>query len=134
MSDFVSSYNSTLHRSINMKPRKVNDENQWIAFKNQYLTPLIRKEKKQKRKGKIYPKFKLGDNVRLSKLKTKFPSKYGSNWTNELFTISQISFRDGIPIFRVKDWKNKLIEGMFYSNELNKASPKEDDLYKVDEI
>ena len=61
LNDIVNEYNNTYHRTIKMKPVDVKD-NIYINFK---------KEVNQKD-----PKFKVGDNVRISKYKNIFAKGY----------------------------------------------------------
>ena len=75
LDDTVRKYNNTYHRSIKMKPVDVKD-NPYINFK---------KEVNDKN-----PKFKVGDQVRVSKYKNIFAKGYMSNWSEEIFIISKI--------------------------------------------
>ena len=60
LDDIVNKYNNTVHRTIKMKPIEVTD--------NYYVKdPSIKL-----RSNKKYPKFKVGDNVRISKYKSIF--------------------------------------------------------------
>ena len=72
--NIVDEYNNTYHRSIKMKPVDVKD-NTYISFK---------KEVSDKN-----PKFKVGDQVRISKYKNIFAKGYMPNWSEEIF-ISKI--------------------------------------------
>jgi hypothetical protein len=85
--DFISSYNNSYHRSIKMSPNHVNSKTEWIAFRNNYLIPI--QSKKRTRKSKVYNKYNIGDNVRISRLRSNFPSKYGTNWTFEIVHIKK---------------------------------------------
>ena len=40
--------------------------------------------------NKKNPKFKVGDNVRISKYKNIFAKGYTSNWSDEVFAIKKI--------------------------------------------
>ena len=60
LDDIVNKYNNTVHRTIKMKPIEVTD--------NYYAKdPSIKL-----RSNKKNPKFKVGDNVRISKYKSIF--------------------------------------------------------------
>jgi hypothetical protein len=130
--DFISSYNNSFHRSIGMAPNQVNKKTEWKAFRNNYLLPL--QEKKKKRKTKVYNKYKIGDTVRISRLRSTFPSKYGSNWSFEIFHIKNAYVREGIAVYKLSDWNNEIIKGVFYENEINKVTTKASDFYHVDQI
>ena len=74
LDDIVGEYNNTYHRTIKMKPVDVKD-NTYIDF-----------EKEVNDKD---PKFKVGDNVRISKYKNIFAKGYTPNWSEEVFVISK---------------------------------------------
>ena len=68
---------------------------------------------------KVVAKYKLGDYVRLHKLKGTFAKGYLPNWTEEIFTVSRVMADQSPPIFKVKDHDGNEIEGAFYEQELN---------------
>ena len=72
--DIVSKYNNTVHRTIKMKPIEVTDDS--------YADHNENSNKKD-------PKFKLGDNVRISKYKSIFAEGYTPNWS-EVFVLNKI--------------------------------------------
>ena len=114
--DFITSYNNSLHRSIKMAPNKVTAQTEWLAFKNNYIDPLVSK-KIYHRKRKVDNRYKVGDSVRISKLKSQFHSKYDNNWTYEFFTVLKSFIREGIPVYKVGDWHGERIKGIFYQSE-----------------
>ena len=75
LDDIVRKYNNTYYTSTKMKPVDVKD-NTYIDFK---------KEVNNKD-----PKFKVGDDVRISKYKNIFAKGYIPNWSEEIFIISKI--------------------------------------------
>ena len=75
LDDIVNEYNYTYHRTIKTKPVDVKD-NTYIDFK---------KEVNNKD-----PKFKIGDQVRISKYKNIFAKGYTPNWSGEVFVINNI--------------------------------------------
>ena len=74
LDDIVNEYNNTYHRAIKMKPVDVKD-NTYIDF-----------EKEVNDKN---PKFKVGDDVRISKYENIFPKGYMRNWSED-FIFSKI--------------------------------------------
>ena len=58
-------YNNTVHRTIKMKPIDVTDD-----YYAEYNESFNKKD----------PKFKVGDNVRISKYKNIFAKGYTPNW------------------------------------------------------
>ena len=64
--------------------------------------------------------FGVGDEVRLSKAKHVFAKGYLSNWTEEIFTVTQVL--DTVPVmYKVQDYRNEEIQGSFYGAELQKV-------------
>ena len=70
------------------------------------------------------PKFKVGDNVRISKYKNIFAKGYTPNWSEEVFIINKI--KNTVPwTYTISDLNGEEITGSFYEKELQKASQKE---------
>lgn len=79
-------------------------------------------------------RFKLNDLVRLSHLKHIFRRGYNQQFTGEIFKIAKRFHLQGIPMYKVKDFNQELIEGDFYENDLQKVDKEEDSLWLVEEI
>ena len=60
-------------------------------------------------------KFKVGDNVIISKYKDIFAKRYTPNWSEEVFVISKIN----------SDLSGEEITESFYEKELQKTNQKE---------
>jgi len=124
----VHSYNNTVHKSTGIKPVDVNADNESDVRERLYgedLKPVPQPVKY---------KYRVGDTVRISKLKDKFEKSYLPNWTEELFTVSERIPRRP-PVYRVKDSKGELIDGTFYAQELQLVTkPKDDKLFVVQDI
>ena len=104
----VEKYNNSYHRSIKCKPV----EAQKTANREKVLTNLYGKKTE-----KPLPKFKIGDRVRITKKKTIFDKGFTPNWTDEIFTISEI--KPTVPVtYTIKDEKGELLGGSFYEQEL----------------
>ncbi|MFP3026872.1 MAG: hypothetical protein ACEY3L_11780 [Wolbachia sp.] len=73
--ELVKAYNDTVHRTIGMKPRDVNER---TVLK---LDKVIKTRKN---------KLNVGDRVRISKYKMTFAKGYTPNWTNEIFTVHSV--------------------------------------------
>ena len=81
------------------------------------------------------PKFKIGDFVRLSKVKHVFKKGYEGNWSDEVFQIVRIFKRIPFTVYEVADYsKNEKIKGTFYEHELAKVQIKPDTFWKVEKI
>ena len=104
--DIVKKYNNTYHTSTKMKPLDVKD-NTYIHFK---------KEVNDKD-----PKFKVGDQVRISKYKDIFTKGYMPNWSEEIFVISKI--KNTVPwTYVLNELNGEEIIGTFYENELQNTN------------
>ena len=75
LENIVKKYNNTVHRIIKMKPIDVTSDS---------YAEYIEDSNKNK------PKFKVGDDVRISKYKNIFATGYTENWSEEVFIISNI--------------------------------------------
>ena len=73
LDDIVNKYNNAVHRTIKTKPIDVTGD-----FYPEYNKNFNKKD----------PKFKVGDNVRISKYKNIFAKGYTPNWSKEVFVIS----------------------------------------------
>ena len=73
--DIVDKYNTSVHSSIKMKPKDVTHD----SFV-EYSEETNEKD----------PKFKVGDNVRISKYKNIFAKSYTPNWFEEVFVVNKV--------------------------------------------
>ena len=76
---------------------------------------------------------KVGDNVRISKMKHTFAKGYEGNWSYEIFTIIKVINRIP-PVFIIKDFDGKEIEGVFYAKELQKVTKKDDSFWQIEKV
>jgi len=68
-------------------------------------------------KKKLIPRYKIGDFVRISRIKGVFEKGYEINWTPEVFVITQIHFTDPIT-YNLNDLMGEEVDGSFYEQEL----------------
>lgn len=68
----------------------------------------------------IAVRFKVGDNVRISKVKSVFDKGYLPNWSSELFTVVKVS-RTVPPTYHLEDYQGNPISGKFYTEELQRT-------------
>jgi len=113
LQDFVKAYNNAYHRTIKMAPSDVNDTNILQVYENI-------KESQRIPKRKYTPKLKVGDYVRISKIKGVFEKGYESNWTREVFKIKSIVRRNPV-VYRLVDLNDEEITGTFYEHEVQKV-------------
>ena len=70
------------------------------------------------------PKFKIGDNVRISKYQNIFAKCYTPNWFEEVFVSKKV--KNTVPwAYVINDLNGEEIVGTFYENKLKKTNQKE---------
>ena len=115
LDDIAKKYNNTWHSTIKMKPIDVKD--------NTYINT-------DKKINNKYPKFKVGDRVRISKYKNVFAKGYVPNWSEEVFVVNKI--KNTVPwTYEINDLNGEKIIGSFYEKELQKTSQEEFRIEKV---
>ena len=124
LQDIVHGYNNSYHRSIGRAPASVS-----LLSVGQVRKTLYGKS--WTKPGKNF-KFKLGDQVRISKSRRTFKKGYLPSWTREIFTVIKIIQRVP-PVYQLRDYADDEIEGVFYAEELQKVH-KSDDIYKIEKI
>ena len=113
LDDTVNKYNNTYHRTIKMKP--VNVKSSIYADFN-------------KESNKEGHKFKVHDNVRISKYKNIFAKDCVPNWSEDVFVIKKC--KNIVPWTYVANILNgENIARTFYEKELQKTNQKE---YRVE--
>ena len=106
LGDIVDKYNSTVHKTMKMKPIDVMGDSY---------------AKYNENSNKKDHKFKVGDHVRISKYKNIFAKGYAPNWSEEVFVISKI--KNAVPwTYVVSDLNGEEITGSFYEKELQKLN------------
>ena len=115
LDDNVKKYNNTIHSSMKMKPKDVTDDS-FVEYSEET--------------NKKSPKFKVGDNVRISKYKNIFAKGYRPNWSEELFVVNKV--QNTVPwSYLINDLKFEEINGSFYEKELQNTNQKEFRIEKV---
>ena len=120
----LSEYNNKYHTTIRMKPvdaaLKENESEVWNNIYN-----------KTSQKGKISSaKFKLGDTVRISRIKGLFEKGYLPNWSEALYKIHEIKSSEPVT-YVIKDTKDEVIAGSFYNEELQKS---EQEIFRIEKV
>ena len=124
LQDIVSSYNNSVHRMIRRKPIDITAEN--VA---EVREEIFSNHKVSKRKSDI----KVGDKVRISKVKSVFEKGYLPNWTEEIFTIDSINRKYSPITYKLKDYNGETIEGSFYRHEIQPII-QDDDVFLVEKV
>ena len=124
LQDIIHGYNNCYHRSIGQALASVSLLNvgqvRRKLYGNSWAKPIR------------VLKFKLGDQVRISKSHHTFKKGYLRSWTQEIFTVTKIIPRVP-PVYQLRDYAGDEIEGVFYAEELQKVD-KSDDIYKIGKI
>ena len=122
----VETYNNRNHRMIGTTPQKAeNDSNTHLEIRN-----LAAKYHETIKKKKVV--FKIGDSVRIVKLKNKFSRGYNEQQQQEIFKIKQIKTNNRIPMYVLQTYNgDETISGSFYDFELVKISG---EVFRIEKI
>ena len=110
LSNLLKECNNSKHRTTGMKPKDITLTNEAEVLAK--FTPQTKINTK--------PKFKIGEKVRVNKIKQVFENGYTPNWSTEIFTISQVMATNPVT-YKLKDYRDQPISGGFYKKELLKA-------------
>jgi len=124
--DLMKTYNNTKHGALKMTPQQASD-NPDKAFEVW--------AKKQAREAKIKvatPKFKVGDKVRVSRVKGTFEKGYDTNWSREWFIVSKVDDSKSPVTYLLRDYFNEPIQGSFYEEELQRV--KNPDVWLIERV
>ena len=117
LDDIINKYNNTYHGIIKVKPVDIKSST-YFDF--------------NKKNNKGGPKFKVGDNVRISKYENIFVNSYIRNWSIEVFVIKKV--KNTVPwTYVISDLNGEEIVGT-YENKLQKTNQKEFRVEKVIKI
>lgn len=121
--DIVIKYNSTVHRTIGLKPKDVNNRHTKHLLNTVYS--------KVKTIDRRKPRFRVGDHVRISKYRVAFQKGYRPNWTHEVFKVVKVCLTNP-RTYLLQDANNEEIKGGFYDYELQLT--KHPDTYFIDKV
>lgn len=110
LESLLNSYNSRKHRIIGVAPRHVSKGNEKEIWKHQY---------KHLKKYSVNTMYKIGDKVRITRVKNIFEKGYVANFTNDIFTIANI-LNTTPPTYYLKDKDDEILKGAFYREEIQK--------------
>ena len=106
LDDIMNECNNTYHRTIKMEPVDVKNNTYFDSNKDF---------------NDKYPKFKVGDFVRISKYKNIYTKEYTSNWSEEVFLFKEV--KNTVPwTYVINDLNEEEIVGTFYEKELQKTN------------
>jgi hypothetical protein len=118
----VKDYNVTMHSALGMSPREARTKEDELL--NRVVKRLSSATVVEK------PKYKLGDWVRISRLKGRFEKEI-FNWSYEIFRI--VGIRKTEPVlYELADYYGENIEGAFYESDLQPV--KDETFFPVEKV
>ncbi|KAK3745286.1 hypothetical protein QZH41_013954 [Actinostola sp. cb2023] len=124
--EFVTGYNQAYHRSIRRSPDSVTFENAQEVWHTLYDDDVKSTTRRRFR-------FRVGDQVHMSKLARAFKKGYLPNWTEEVFVIAS-QMQGTPPRYKLNEWDGDPIEGSFYEQELQRVTVRPEDSFRVEAI
>jgi transposase InsO family protein len=111
----IDSYNSTIHSTIGIAPKDVNESNVPKVLNHLYGDRWFGGDKLREMK------FKVGDFVRISGVHGNiFRKGYKKNWMKEMFKIASARHFHPQNEYRIVDLMDEPIKGTYYEQELQK--------------
>jgi hypothetical protein len=112
----IEKYNNTYHRSIKCTPADARKPSNHQHVFNALYAGTNKSDKKLREP----PKFHVNDQVRITKKKGHFEKGYTTNWTEEVFIVTEV--QPTFPYtYKLKDTKAEKVIGTFYEPELQLA-------------
>jgi hypothetical protein len=109
-------YNNTVHSTIKMTPTEASERGKLL-----YNPSSCSRQK---------PRFSVGDQVRISRIKGIFEKGYLPNWSEALYTIDKV--KETSPItYVLKDINGEIVEGGFYTEELQKSKQ---EVFRIEKV
>jgi hypothetical protein len=124
--DLVETYNFRKHRMIGFTPYQAENDPRTHLKIRLNMSKYYEKIKEKK------VVFKIGDKVRISKLRTKFRRGYKEQFNQEIFKIYKISSHKKIPLYYLTNYEeNDKVTGGFYAFELSKV---DNEVFNIEKI
>ena len=122
--NLIKTYNNKYHHGIKMRPIDVNKSNEEYIKDNFYTYDVTNK----------MPKFKVNDLVKISLKRRELFDKPSVNvkWSEEIFKIHSIH-KSNIINYKIKDFNDEIVKGIFYEKELQKTK-NTSDKYIIEKI
>ena len=126
ISRVVQNYNQTKHSAHGRKPDDITPENE------NEIRKILYPAKFKKKRNKNHAKFRVGDMVRISLERDPFQKFYEQTMTLRVFEVVKVQNTDPIT-YSLKNYKNEILEGSFYANELELVD-KSSDTWSINQI
>lgn len=128
VNNIVKEYNNTPHTTTKIKPIDLLNNKDPQVDIDLYNKLASKYNNDDDSKQKFYK----DDWVRISLVKGPLEKSAEQNWSNETYQISDVIKTNGIYIYKIKDYTDKIIEGTFYTQELQKSLL--EDTYLVEKV
>jgi transposase InsO family protein len=115
-------YNNTKHSTIKMTPTEARGRTGGASTGKLMFNPEPYSLQK--------PKFKVGDQVRISRIKGIFEKGYLPNWSEALYIIHTVKQTSPIT-YILKDMKGEIVKGGFYTEELQKSKQ---EVFRIEKV
>ena len=119
--DLMAKYNNTKHSTIKMTPTEASKKENEAYIINSRKHRNIENNKS---------KFKVGDRVRISRIKGEFEKGYLPNWSEAVYKIAKVKYTSPVT-YIVKDPSGEILEGGFYKEELQKTTQ---NVYRIEKV
>lgn len=130
LQNIVNAYNNTHHRTIKMAPNEVTVTNEREVF---LITHNYRSERDMRMGAKRRTNISIGDNVRIKHAKESFIRGFLPNYQDMVFTVvSRHNVAGSEPLFKIKNYDNRVLLPRMYAYELEKISP--DPKYRISRV
>ncbi len=117
--DLIKKYNEKEHATTTLSPIEASkEENEPYVFEVVYNINIAS------------PKFKVGDSVRISRVKVMFEKGYLPNWSEETYKIVKV--KPTTPVtYVLQDCNAKIFRGSCYEQELQKTTQ---NVFRIEKI
>jgi len=123
---FVKTYNNRKHRMIGVTPQQAETQPELHIDIQKRLNAYHEKIQKKE------PNFKVGELVRIAKIKGKFSRGYNEQASQEIFKIAKIKTNLKIPLYILSNYRgDEIIKGSFYPFELVKTKG---DVFRIEKV
>jgi hypothetical protein len=112
LTDIVEEYNNTRHSTTKQTPNDI-----YYGDKIPHVVYYTG--------GSEKPKYKVGDYVRISRVKGVFEKGYAPKWSKEVFKIVGVDKQQDPIMYQLEDQQQEQIQGKFYEPELQKTDLKD---------
>ena len=112
LQDFTRNINDSVNRSIGVAPSKVTTSNAHLIQQRLYDDP-----------EHVQPcSLKVGDRVRIPRIKNIHSKGYSQSWTDTVYTIVNSEKSLDVCYYSIKNPDGDILERTFYGDELNFVS------------